>query len=124
LFQGKAGCGQCHSGPNLTDEQFHNTGIAWRTGTLTDEGRAGITRAPADRGAFKTPTLREIARTAPYMHDGGLATLNDVIDYYDTGGAKNPALDPQLKPLHLSAADKQDLLAFLRSLNGRIEEGR
>src|SRR5262245_9680697 len=76
LFNGKAGCGQCHSGPNLTDEEFHNTGVAWRTGVLTDEGRAGVTSAPADRGAFKTPTLREISRTAPYMHDGSLTSLS------------------------------------------------
>ncbi len=124
LFQGKAGCGQCHSGPNLSDEQFHNTGVAWRTGVLTDEGRAGVTHAPADRGAFKTPTLREISRTAPYMHDGSLATLNQVIDYYDDGGAKNPTLDPKLRALHLSPVEKQDLLAFLNSLTGRIQDGR
>lgn len=58
LFNSKAGCGQCHSGPSLTDEQFHNTGIAWRTGVLADQGRAGVTGAAADRGAFRTPTLR------------------------------------------------------------------
>jgi cytochrome c peroxidase len=124
LFQGKAGCGQCHSGPNLTDEQFHNTGVAWRTGALTDEGRAAVTHVSTDRGAFKTPTLREVARTAPYMHDGSLATLNQVIDFYDEGGAKNSSLDPQVKPLRLSPPDKLDLLEFLESLTGRIQEGR
>ena len=87
MFNGKAGCGQCHSGPNLTEE-FHNTGVAWRTGVLTDQGRAGVTSAAVDRGAFKTPTLREISRTAPYMHDGSLMSLPQVIEYYDTGGAK------------------------------------
>jgi len=124
LFNGKAGCGQCHSGPNLTDEEFHNTGVAWRTGVLTDEGRAGVTSAPADRGAFKTPTLREISRTAPYMHDGSLMSLHEVIEYYDTGGAKNPSLDPKLRTLHLSPMEKADLAAFLDSLTGRIHEGR
>ena len=94
LFHGKAGCGQCHAGPNLTDEEFHNTGVAWRTGTLTDAGRSAVTHAAADRGAFKTPTLREISRTAPYMHDGSLATLNDVIEYYDGGGARIPRSIP------------------------------
>ena len=124
LFNGKAGCGQCHSGPNLTDEEFHNTGVAWRTGVLTDEGRAGVTSAPADRGAFKTPTLREISRTAPYMHDGSLMSLHEVIEYYDTGGAKSPSLDPKLRTLHLSPMEKADLAAFLDSLTGRIHEGR
>src|SRR5688572_23686738 len=67
-FRGKAGYTACHAGPLFTDEQFHNTGVAWRSGVLTDEGRAAVTHDPQDRGAFKTPTLREIARTAPYMH--------------------------------------------------------
>jgi cytochrome c peroxidase len=124
LFNGKAGCGQCHSGTNFTDEEFHNTGVAWRTGVLTDEGRASVTGAPTDRGAFKTPTLREISRTAPYMHDGSLATLNDVIEYYDGGGANNPTLDSNLRPLKLSPTEKGDLAAFLTSLTGRIQEGR
>jgi cytochrome c peroxidase len=124
LFNGKAGCGQCHSGPNLTDEEFHNTGIAWRTGIPSDEGRAEVTGASADRGAFKTPTLREIWRTAPYMHDGSLATLNDVIEYYDGGGVKNPRLDPKLSALQLSPLEKADLAAFLKSLTGQIQSGR
>jgi cytochrome c peroxidase len=124
LFNGKAGCGQCHSGPNLADEEFHNTGVAWRTGVLTDDGRAAVTGAPADRGAFKTPTLREISRTAPYMHDGSLMSLHQVIEYYDTGGASNPSLDPKLRALHLSSMEKADLAAFLNSLTGRIHEGR
>jgi cytochrome c peroxidase len=121
LFQGKAGCGQCHAGPNLTDEEFHNTGVAWRTGTLTDEGRFAVTHAAADRGAFKTPTLREISRTAPYMHNGSFSTLAEVIEYYDSGGQKNPALDPKLRPLHLSPAEKRDILGFLGALEGRIQ---
>jgi len=124
LFHGKAGCGACHAGPLFTDEQFHNTGIAWRTGVLIDEGRAGVTHADRDRGAFKTPTLRELARTAPYMHDGSLATLEEVIDFYDRGGQRNPGLDSRLRPLHLSPAEKQDIVAFLRSLTGRVRNGQ
>jgi cytochrome c peroxidase len=74
----------------------------------------------SDRGAFKTPTLREITRTAPYMHDGSLVTLDDVIDYYDRGGNANPVLDPELRPLRLTPVEKQALRAFLQSLNGRV----
>jgi cytochrome c peroxidase len=124
LFNGKAACSVCHSGPTMTDERFHNTGIAWRAGTPTDQGRAAITHKAEDRGAFKTPTLREISRTAPYMHDGSFPTLNDVIDYYDRGGQRNSGLDPKLRPLGLSAEEKADLIAFLASLEGTIREGR
>jgi len=122
LFQGNAGCGQCHAGPNLTDEDFHNTGVAWPTGTVTDEGRAGVSHCDADRGAFKTPTLREVSRTAPYMHGGSLGTLDEVIEFYDGGGQRNPGLDARIRPLHLSGSKKRDLLAFLRSLAGRIRD--
>ncbi len=109
LFRGKANCVACHVGPNFTDERLHNTGVAWRDGKFADAG--------AGQGNFKTPTLREIARTAPYMHDGSIATLEDVIDYYDRGGNRNPGLDPEIRPLHLSAAEKQNLIAFLHCLN-------
>ena len=83
-----------------------------------------MTGKAEDRGAFKTPTLREIPRTAPYMHDGSLPTLEEVIDFYDRGGRENPNLDPEIRPLHLSPAEKQDLLAFLGSLAGRITDVR
>ena len=87
VFRGKGNCTACHVGPNFTDERLHNTGVAWRDGRLADD------RGRAVDGAFKTPTLREIARTAPYMHDGSLATLEDVVDHYDRGGRPNPFLD-------------------------------
>ncbi|MBI3682280.1 MAG: c-type cytochrome [Acidobacteria bacterium] len=116
LFRGKANCTACHVGPNFTDERLHNTGVAWRDGRLTDAG--------AGQGNFKTPTLREIARTAPYMHDGSLATLEEVIEYYDRGGNQSPGLDPEIHPLRLTATEKRDLLAFLRSLTGRIKDRR
>ena len=111
LFRGRANCVACHAGPNLTDERLHNTGIAWRDGRFLDQG--------GGRGDFKTPTLREIARTAPYMHDGSLATLEDVIDYYDRGGNRNQYLDAELHPLHLSMEERRDLVLFLRSLSPR-----
>ena len=111
VFRGKGNCTACHLGPNLSDERVHNTGVAWRNGVLADIG--------AGNGAFKTPTLREIGRTAPYMHDGSLATLSEVVDFYDAGGRANPWLDPELRPLRLTAGEKTQLLAFLGALNGR-----
>jgi len=116
VFRGKARCNTCHAGPNLTDENFHNTGVAWRDGTPSDLG--------AGEGRFKVPTLREVARTAPYMHDGSLKALEDVVDYYDRGGNANPNLDEDLRPLHLTAEEKSALVQFLRSLSGRVREGK
>jgi len=124
LFFGSANCASCHRGPNFTDERFHNTGVAYRDGELTDPGRFTATSRPADRGAFKTPTLREIARTAPYMHDGSLATLDDVVEFYDRGGIPNPGLDRHIRPLDLLSEDRAALVAFLRALNGSVREGR
>lgn len=111
IFRGKANCTACHVGPNFTDESTHNTGVAWRDNKLHDTG--------AGQGDFKTPTLREIARTAPYMHDGSLTTLEDVIDFYNDGGRPNPNLDPELRPLRLTQAEKRALAAFLNALSGR-----
>lgn len=123
LFRGKANCSACHVGPTFSDEDFHNTGVAWPDGKLLDEGRFTVTGKPEDQGTFKTPTLREVARTAPYMHDGSLATLKDVIDFYDDGGRKNPYLDPEIRPLRLTKEEKTELLAFLKSLTGTVTEG-
>ena len=120
LFRGKANCTACHLGPNFTDESVHNTGIAWRDGAFLDLGRAAITRREEDRGAFKTPTLREIEHSAPYMHDGSLPTLEDVVEYYDRGGNTHAVLDPEVRPLGLSASDKRTLVLFLRSLSGSV----
>jgi len=119
IFRGKGNCTACHVGPTFTDERFHNTGIAWRGGQMQDDGRFAVTGKAEDRGAFKTPTLRDVARTAPYMHDGSLATLQDVVEFYDRGGHPNLQLDPELRPLRLSRDEKQALAAFLRSLSGR-----
>jgi cytochrome c peroxidase len=135
IFRGKGHCTVCHVGPNFSDEKLHNTGVAWierageaggagRQGTFQDEGRAAITGRPEDRGAFKTPTLREVARTSPYMHDGSLATLEAVVDFYSDGGRPNPNIDPEIHPLHLVVDQKQALVAFLTSLSGTVREGR
>ena len=118
IFRGKGNCTACHVGPNFSDERTHNTGVAWAGLEYLDDGRAAVTSKPEDRGAFKTPTLRDVARTAPYMHDGSLATLEAVVDYYDRGGNVNPLLDPEIRPLRLGDADKRELVAFLTSLTG------
>jgi cytochrome c peroxidase len=123
LFNGRANCWLCHVGPTFSDERFHNTGVAWRNGRFQDPGRAVVTGEPRDRGAFKTPTLREVARTGPYMHDGSLRRLEDVVEFYSRGGRPNPNLDPLIEPLRLTSADQRALVAFLRSLSGTIREG-
>jgi cytochrome c peroxidase len=120
LFRGKGHCVNCHVGPNFSDERFHNTGVAWRDGSLTDDGRFTVSRLERDRGAFKTPTLREVARTAPYMHDGSIAKLEDVVEFYSRGGRANPYLDPEIRPRFFSPEEKQALVAFLRALDGAV----
>jgi cytochrome c peroxidase len=116
LFESRGRCWRCHSGSNFTDEQFHNTGVSWEREPI-DLGRYAVTKVDADRGRFKTPTLRGVARTAPYMHDGSLATLEDVVEFYQRGGGKNAYLDPVLEPLPLSTEDVRALVAFLRALS-------
>ena len=123
LFRGRAGCSACHVGPNLTDEEFHNTGVFWGQQPY-DPGRFTVTEVTEDIGKFKTPTLREIARTAPYMHDGSLETLEDVVDFYTDGGRPNPFLDDEVRPLRLTDDEKAALVAFLRSLTGVVSDGR
>lgn len=121
LFIGRANCVACHAGSTFTDEQFHNTGVSWGS---DDTGRHAVTRREADRGAFKTPSLRNVALTAPYMHDGSLATLEQVVEFYDGGGNPNPHLDTEIRPLHLAPAEKRQLLAFLHALTGDVPEPR
>lgn len=114
LFNGKGGCNECHGGFDLSDHAFHNVGT--RAGPATDPGRQRITLKPGDKGKFKTPGLRNVALTGPYMHNGGLATLEEVIGHFNAGGASDPNKDTLLRPLGLSAVEEQDLAAFLRSL--------
>lgn len=115
IFRGRGNCTACHVGPTFSDERFHNTGVAWQNDRLQDEGRAN--------GTFKTPTLREVARTAPYMHDGSLATLTDVVNFYSEGGRANPSLDSDIRPLRLTDEEKRALIRFLESLSGTVREG-
>lgn len=113
----KSHCASCHGGPLFTDGKFYNIGVGMDQ-KERDLGRYSITKKEEDWGTFKSPTLREVANTAPYMHDGSLATLEEVIDYYDKGGIPNQNLSPLIKPLHLTTADKQALVAFLKALDG------
>jgi cytochrome c peroxidase len=144
LWNGKARCNTCHalgeSTPNLTDNKFHNIGVAAKNKDFaglarraaavkdpaelafhpefTELGRFVVTRQPKDIGAFKTPGLRDIALTGPYMHDGSEATLMDVVNFYDRGGEPNPYLDGGVVPLKLTEQEKQDLVVFMESLTG------
>lgn len=117
LFEGKARCTQCHVGFTLSDSLFHNLGVGMNAEN-PQLGRYNVTKEEKDKGAFKTPTLRDLLQTAPYMHDGSSKTLEDVIELYDRGGEPNPWLDPKMQPLNLTAEEKADLLEFLKSLEG------
>jgi cytochrome c peroxidase len=119
----RGNCAVCHTIHEhwalFTDGKFHNTGAGVNgEGDFTDVGRFDETKLQTDQGEFKTPTLRNVALTAPYMHDGSLKTLGDVVSFYAGGGNSNPHLDKEMKPLALSAQDRADLVAFLNSLTG------
>lgn len=120
----KGNCAACHvlndNYALFTDNQFHNLGVGVKDEAPTDLGRFNVTHIESDKGAFKTPSLRNVALTAPYMHDGSLKTLKDVIDFYVGGGTSNPWRDAKMKELHLTARDKQDLIAFMESLTGKM----
>lgn len=114
LFFGETGdCWHCHNGFNLTTNSFHNIGLDSNT---FKTGRILITANPADEGKFKVPTLRNLALTAPYMHDGRFKTLEEVVRHYNTGGKPHPQKDPLIRPLGLSEQDISDLVEFLKSL--------
>jgi cytochrome c peroxidase len=119
LFDGKARCTTCHNGALLTDQQFHNVGIGMGA-EKPDLGRGNIVREDRYRGAFKTPTLVDIPRTGPYFHDGSAATLEEAVDVMAGGGKANPYLDAALTPVKLTARERADLVAFLRTL--KVEE--
>ncbi|QDU91239.1 Cytochrome c551 peroxidase precursor [Pirellulimonas nuda] len=125
FFSQRVGCAQCHVGANLTDELYHNLGVGMGADVPDDRrdwGRFAITGDDADRGAFKTPTLRNIAQTAPYMHDGSQATLMEVVQWYDKGGEPNAYLSDKVLAIGLSAQEKEDLVAFLEALTGELPE--
>jgi cytochrome c peroxidase len=134
FFSTRVGCVQCHSGLNFSGPLIYqgqesqaaayaNTGLYDVDGRgsypANDRGLIDVTRRPTDMGKFRVPTLRNVALTAPYMHDGSLASLEQVIDHYARGGRKNPRQDSRLRPLSLSQAERADLVAFLRSLTDR-----
>jgi cytochrome c peroxidase len=123
VFRGRGQCGACHGGPRFTDEQFHNTGVGWDHGRLADEGRYAVSHDERDHGAFKTPSLRDVALTAPYMHDGSVATLEAVVDFYSRGGRRNPYLDPRVRPVRFTPEESAALVAFLKTLTGHVVEG-
>jgi cytochrome c peroxidase len=117
VYFDKAKCDQCHEGVNFTSNMYANLGVGTDKAT-PDDGRFAVTKDPKDWGAFKTPTLREIEHTAPYMHDGRFQTLDEVVDFYDKGGLPNKNLDEKIKKLNLTDTDKKDLVAFLKALSG------
>jgi cytochrome c peroxidase len=126
LFFGKANCSVCHNGVNYTDELYHNIGVGMDA-DQPDMGRFVETEDDSDRGAYKTPTLRNVEQTAPYMHDGSQATLAEVVDWYEQGGHANEWQSAHIEPLELTAQDKADLVKFMKSLTGRlpkVETGR
>ena len=113
VFTGKGNCAACHSGWNFTDNGFHDIGLKGQ-----DIGRGEWIKIEGMQHAFKTPTLRDADRRGPYMHDGSVATLSAVIDEYDRGGIARPSLAEEIRPLHLTSIEKQQLLAFLGTLTG------
>jgi cytochrome c peroxidase len=113
LFFGAARCSSCHSGPNFTDNAFHNIGVGM-TSKTPDPGRFDASKLEGDKGAFKTPTLRDIARSAPYMHDGSLATLEEVVVHYNKGGIANEYLDEEVFPLNLTKEQVADVVTFMK----------
>lgn len=113
LFNGKAGCVSCHVGVNFSDESFHNIGLY---ANYADEGRERFSFDKSDNGKFKTPNLRNVAVSGPYMHDGNWATLEEVIAHYNNGGIPHQNKDPRIKPLLLSNEEQMQLKSFLETL--------
>jgi len=118
FFNKKGECAECHSGPNFSNEKYANIGVGTDQAN-PDPGREDVTRKRTDFGKFKVPTLRDLASRAPYMHDGSVKTLSEVLDIYAKGGLPNPHLDTRLTPFYLDVETKRDLLSFLDSLNGK-----
>lgn len=126
FFSERVNCAACHVGANLTDEKYHNLGIGMEA-KEPDIGRAEITGDDKDWGAFKTPTIRNVALSAPYMHDGSLKTLMDVVEHYNKGGIPNRNLSDKIVKLNLTQQEKEDLVAFMEACTGpfpKVEFGR
>ena len=118
LFFGKAGCNQCHLGQNFTDSSFHNLGVGWDGEGFKDDGRFAVTQEQVDKGAFKTPSLRDVTKHPPYMHDGSIRTLREVVEFYAQGCTPNPQLDPKIKLLDLTDEEIDRLVDFMEALDG------
>jgi cytochrome c peroxidase len=126
LFFGKANCTACHVGANLADEKYHNLGVGMDKDE-PDLGRFVVTKDEKDKGAFKTPTIRNVAHSGPYMHDGSQATLEEVVEWYDKGGHPSPRLSEKIKPLGLTPQEKADLVEFMKACTSDtppVESGR
>ena len=119
FFGEKGGCTACHVGPNLSDEKYHNLGVGMDQ-EKPDIGREEVTKDEKDRGAFKTPTIRNVALSAPYMHDGSQKTLAEVVEWYNKGGHPNPNLSNKIKKLNLTDQEKADLVAFMEACTGEF----
>ena len=119
VFLGRGRCVTCHVGFNFSDENYRNIGVGMDA-PAPDLGRYAVTRRDEDRGAFKTPTLRNVALTAPYMHDGSEPTLEAVVELYDRGGVRNAWLSKDVQPLGLPPQEKRDLIAFMQALTGPV----
>ena len=117
FFSEKGNCTACHVGANLADEKYHNIGIGMHV-SEPDLGRFVVTTDAKDTGAFKTPTVRNVALNPPYMHDGSVATLEEVVEWYDKGGHPNPFLSEKIRPLKLTAQEKIDLVEFMKACTG------
>jgi len=117
FFSNNARCDSCHEGINFTNGKYTNIGIGMDK-AVPDLGRFVVTKQEDDKGAFKTPTLREISKTGPYMHDGSLKTLEEVVEHYNKGGIKNKWLHTDIRPLNLKDGEKKDLVEFLKALDG------
>lgn len=120
IFFFSGNCASCHAGFNFSDGRFYSLGIGWDASRqrFKDEGRFAVSHEPRDRGAFKTPGLRDVSKHAPYMHDGSLASLRDVVEFYSRGGDPNAPKSKRLRPLNLPPRDVDALIAFLKSLDG------
>ncbi|MEI9814466.1 MAG: cytochrome c peroxidase [Acidobacteriota bacterium] len=118
VYFNKAKCDACHEGVNFTSNSYRNLGVGIDKPN-PDTGRHIVTKKDEDWGAFKTPTLRDISKSAPYMHDGSLLTLEEVVEFYDKGGIPNKNLDQRMVKLNLTDRDKKDLIAFLTALDGQ-----
>lgn len=126
FYTEKGGCTACHVGANFSDEKFHNLGVGMEKAE-PDLGRFAITHQLKDKGAFKTPTIRNAEQTAPYMHDGSQKTLEEVVEWYNKGGHPNPQLDKDIKKLNLTEQEKKDLVAFMKACTGpfpKVETSR